>query len=154
MLKFLRIAFSLTCSLACLALITLWVQSQQSVSGLAVRTSGTRSIDMWSLPGSFSIGIGTVPANSMARRWDRTTLPTEFWLQVGRQYELAPYSPIWGEFRYNDGYVRFPHWFAVLLAAALGVAPWLKWRRQFSLRTLLVATTIIAAILGAIVASK
>jgi hypothetical protein len=45
-----------------------------------------------------------------------------------------------------------PHWFLVALTAlpaTLVVLPWLRWR--FSLRTLLIATTVVAAILGLLV---
>src|SRR2546423_33436 len=45
-----------------------------------------------------------------------------------------------------------PHWFPVLLLATFAVAPW--YRRiphQFSLRTLLIATTLVAVVLGLLV---
>jgi hypothetical protein len=45
---------------------------------------------------------------------------------------------------------RFPIWLLVLLVAAIGTAPWLPYR--FSLRTLLIATTLVAVVLGVIVA--
>ena len=37
-----------------------------------------------------------------------------------------------------------------MLSATLAVAPWLRWR--FTLRTLLIATTLVAVVLGLIVA--
>ena len=43
-----------------------------------------------------------------------------------------------------------PHWFAALCPAALAAIPWIRWR--FSLRTLLIATTLVAAALGTILA--
>jgi hypothetical protein len=45
--------------------------------------------------------------------------------------------------------VQLPHWFLVVLTAAFTVIRWMKWR--FSLRTLLIATTLVAVALGAIV---
>jgi hypothetical protein len=48
--------------------------------------------------------------------------------------------------------VVFPHWFPALLAAVLAASPWIKWR--FSVRTLLIGMTIIAAILGLAVATN
>jgi hypothetical protein len=39
-----------------------------------------------------------------------------------------------------------PHWFVALLFAALAALPWI--RPTFSLRTLLIATTLIAVLLG------
>jgi hypothetical protein len=50
------------------------------------------------------------------------------------------------------GYSRtivFPHWFAVALVGVIAVAPWLRWR--FGLRTLLIATTLIAVGLGIVI---
>jgi hypothetical protein len=49
----------------------------------------------------------------------------------------------------NGGYTRFPHWFAILIAGAVAVATWIRWR--FSIRTLLIATTLVAVVLGAVV---
>jgi hypothetical protein len=42
--------------------------------------------------------------------------------------------------------IRVPYWSLVSLSALFAVAPWLQWR--FSLRTLLVAITVVAIILG------
>jgi hypothetical protein len=42
-----------------------------------------------------------------------------------------------------------PYWFPVLISGVLAAVPWIRWR--FSLRTLLIATTIIAVVLGLIV---
>ena len=45
--------------------------------------------------------------------------------------------------------IMMPYWFLVLLSAVFAAAPWI--RHQFSLRTLLIATTLIAVLLGLIV---
>jgi hypothetical protein len=42
--------------------------------------------------------------------------------------------------------VIVPHWFALVAAGSLSAAPW--FRLRFSLRTLLIATTLIAVVLG------
>jgi hypothetical protein len=44
--------------------------------------------------------------------------------------------------------ILIPHWFTAFSCAAIGSAPWLRWR--FSLRALLIATTRIAIVLGLI----
>ena len=43
---------------------------------------------------------------------------------------------------------RSPDWFLVLLAAMAAVAPWIHWSGRFSLRALLIATTLVALVLG------
>jgi hypothetical protein len=45
--------------------------------------------------------------------------------------------------------VYFPHWTFILILAAL---PWLPWSNRFSLRTLFIAVTLLAVILGFIIA--
>jgi hypothetical protein len=42
-----------------------------------------------------------------------------------------------------------PHWFGVLIFAGLAGLPCLRWR--FTIRTLLIATTLVAVVLGLIV---
>jgi hypothetical protein len=46
-------------------------------------------------------------------------------------------------------YILVPYWFALLSVAGLSMLPWIRWR--FSLRTLLVATTLVAVVLGLVV---
>jgi hypothetical protein len=50
---------------------------------------------------------------------------------------------------YDSWYIVIPDWFATFVAAALVAAPWLSWK--FSLRTLLISTTLVAVVLGLIV---
>jgi hypothetical protein len=48
---------------------------------------------------------------------------------------------------YRAGFVMFvPYWFLAFFGVCSIFAPWLHWR--FSLRTLLIATTLIALVLG------
>jgi len=47
-----------------------------------------------------------------------------------------------------------PFWVPVLVTAALATVPWFHWSKRFSLRTLLIATTLVAVVLGIIAASR
>ncbi len=42
--------------------------------------------------------------------------------------------------------VVVPYWIPILLSGSVAALPWVKW--QFSLRTMLIATTLIAVVLG------
>ena len=44
-----------------------------------------------------------------------------------------------------------PHWFLALLFAIFAAVPWIPWSRQFSLRTMLIVTAVISALLGLMV---
>ena len=45
--------------------------------------------------------------------------------------------------------ISFPYWLLILVAAATAALPWLRYR--FSFRTMLIATTLVAVVLGLIV---
>ena len=47
--------------------------------------------------------------------------------------------------------VGVPYWFLILAAVAMAATPWLLSCRRFSLRTLLIATTLVAVVLGLVV---
>jgi hypothetical protein len=69
--------------------------------------------------------------------------------------ELRPW--IIAKHSYPTGAVEYdlilPHWFLAVAAGTLAALPWIRWR--FSLRTLLIATTLIAVVLAAVaVASR
>ena len=44
-----------------------------------------------------------------------------------------------------------PHWFFSLLTLIVAGAPWIRLSKRFTLRTLLIATTLVAVVLGLIV---
>jgi hypothetical protein len=52
-------------------------------------------------------------------------------------------------FDYDKAWV--PYWIPALVLGALSAAPWIRWSSRFSLRTLLIATTLVAAALGLVV---
>jgi hypothetical protein len=47
---------------------------------------------------------------------------------------------------------KVPYLIPVFIAAALAIIPWMRWSKRFSLRTLLIATTLVAVGLGIAVA--
>jgi hypothetical protein len=60
--------------------------------------------------------------------------------------------PIFGfyyEITTSSWTVEFPYWMAVLGTGSAAAAPWFRYR--FTLRTLLIATTLVALVLGLLV---
>jgi hypothetical protein len=51
-------------------------------------------------------------------------------------------------------FLAAPHWAFVLLFSALATAPWIKLSNRFALRTLLIVTTLVAVVLGLVVAKR
>ena len=61
---------------------------------------------------------------------------------------LSPASKLWTE---SQSRLELHCWFPVLLSIMLAVAPWIRLSKRFSLRTLLIATTLVAVVLGLVV---
>jgi hypothetical protein len=140
----LRIAFSVTCLIACVLLIALWVRSYN-------RTETVSTTNKNLISTTFGSGCGLA---YFIRSDDSAVVfgdPFEDAEESGWKYSSVPAAPgpphklSWN----SDAkllIVPVPYWCSVLLAAALALAPWL--RPRFSLRTLLIATTLVAVVLG------
>jgi hypothetical protein len=152
LLRYLRIAFSLLCGIVCLALTALWVRSYWywdelynpiSNTHLIVveSASGRAMVDFTqSSPGAPWIWHLSLPLNG--RYWEG---PMDFWEDANRDTGIAGFALYANPWHTN---YRAPLWFFILVFAAIGAAPWLKWSKRFSLRTLLILITILAAVLG------
>ena len=139
----LRIAWSVLCAIACVLLIVLWVRNYWVVDEVTAPVTTQHFITSGSVPGAVAIGWG-----KGTRNWKIIHPRTQDWRDaVG---ENVP-SPVWFGVTRRSGFVVvwMPSWFLILVFATLAAAPWLTWR--FSLRTLLIATTLIAMMLGLIV---
>jgi hypothetical protein len=146
MRKFLRIAVTALSLAACLALVGLWVRSYRVFdtflcavpSGHSCQVNSICGQTLWSLSDR---GRGVW-------YWNRSSAPVT---EGGRRSAQERPKWEWGTIP-PFYFVHFPHWFPALLFALLAAAPWMKWR--FSLRTLLIATGLVAVILGAAVATN
>jgi hypothetical protein len=109
----------------------------------------------------FSDGVQTIAAAAngfiVYSRWD-------FGSEIGKRTGWVEYG-----WKRSGGYPRFdngrpkiewrkyqleietPIWSPLPLLAVLGIAPWIHWSRRFSLRTLLIATTLAAVLLCCVV---
>jgi hypothetical protein len=145
MLRHLRIAVTALCLTACVLLVALWVRSYWRLEILEKRT-GFAAVQISSVVGRIAIGH-LDPPNA-----------------IGRSYLNVPAGDaadwrtggVSGIGYYEDGAVTAfiaPHWLPALLCAALAVIPWIARSWRFSLRTLMIATALVAVGLGIIVAA-
>jgi hypothetical protein len=119
----------------------------------AVPTTATKWIGVSSIKGQLECYTGTLnPA---------VATPTDFLKLESFDAESGYAKSViqdtaWGFYilGMHDWYVLVPHWFLALLTATISATPWIRWSRRFSLRTLLIATTFLAVVLGLIVALR
>jgi hypothetical protein len=131
----LRIAFSATCLIACVLLIALWVRSYSWIDNSLVLTN----------PAIVSLRGKLLVATRLEVVYGPDDTSTHFdhrnWLIHGYSHRLSDIKV-----ENVNAKATLPIWIPTALFATFGAAAWFRW--HFSLRTLLIATTLIAAVLG------
>ncbi len=141
-----RIAFSITCLIACMLLIALWVRSYWWVETVFVPITKTSYFILGSDPNAFGIGFGGKSPH-FTQAWLK--MRTDEWLTHGEPHDRWFYLTF---FRIYGASVWMPYWCGVLLSASFATVPWKRQLRfRFTTRTLLIATTLVAVVLGLIV---
>jgi hypothetical protein len=123
-------------------LIALWVRSHSKWDRLFYHfpSGGTAGFSSWD--GNIIVGVEYSSWVSYSRGF-------EFDSQLTSQWQLDPSERGFLFMRDSSEFaVGMPHWFPIILSAAIAAIPWAK--RRFSLRTLLIATTLVAVVLGLI----
>ena len=144
LLKYLRFAVSALCLVASLLLIALWVRSYQTIDSLMGPLIGAQGFSLLSDRGRLNLVVFIGGDEGVENEWGQSSyaVATANWEIIGRPWAFNS-SPS------ESWYVRAPHWFPAFVVAALASVPWF---RRFSLRTLLIAMTLVAVLLGIIVA--
>ena len=148
MLKMLRIAVTALSLTTCVLLTALWVRSHRSedrasghIHSVGIRFYSSRgwivcfknnAIDPGQYPWSIDLG-------------------RDYWLEASDS-RLQYSSPI-GFFRGGaTSHISIPHWVGIAIATSVSAIPW--FRLRFSVRTLLIAMTLVAVVLGIVVAAR
>jgi hypothetical protein len=149
-LRYLRIAWSVGCGIVCLLLIVLWVRSNSKGDAIGGPVSQKLSIEFASVEGYTYV---TIWEQSKTAWWYHMYRSGKFYLKTftkdipavmgAKVYEERTPSTL--HFRG----VAIRDWWLILLGGSIGTLPWLPY--SFSLRTLLIATTLVAVLLGLIV---
>jgi hypothetical protein len=140
----LRIAFSASFGIVCLMLIVLWVRSYGVCE--IVSHGSNEAITIGSNNGTVYIARSVL----LPLPWGAS--PPSDWKFPTTDVQLdKPTLFAWSSNR-RASIFYLPFWLLVIGAAALSAMPWLSSR--FSLRTLLIATTVVAVVLGLAVAFR
>jgi hypothetical protein len=147
-LSYLRIAMTALSLTACVVLIVMWIRSYRIYDDLSGNIRNGGVLGFGSMRGRVSIEY--FPDLNLARGW-------RWWHDEPDKDQIRAHNKVDHVTGFNlythpeGGLVLVPHWFPVSLTAILGVLTWSKGSRRFSLRTLLIATTLVAFGIGAIV---
>ena len=143
----LRIAWSVAWGLVAVLLVTSWIRSYEFNDVLQGSFGRGSGFAITSLEGRINLTTMAVPGSLP---WNVSSQPLEDWPRF--QIPLWPPGRQFGIERHADHtHIGARHWFFVAFSMALVATPWLRFLKRFSLRTLLVVTTLVAVVLGAIV---
>jgi hypothetical protein len=151
----LRIAWSVGWGLAAVLLIALWVRGAYyydffyhdlaNKRGIVVESArGKITAEYIGDPVVFDSGYGTEPAHIGGLR-----LTGNLSDDTHAGFRFSTFSIYTGS--QNAVVCVVPLWFLSLLTGIVAATPWINWSKRFSLRTLLIATTLVAVVLGLIV---
>jgi hypothetical protein len=149
MVRRLRIAVSIFFAVAGVALCVLWVRSYFTRDYLRLRPSENRFFAISSREGI--IGLSTWTKGIQGSEWELESTPV-----TGLPPKRKISNPVGIEIFRSEEFGGlsgvFPYWLAVLISVLTGIGThWLPSR--FSLCTLLIAITLVAVVLGLIVAA-
>ena len=153
-LRYLRLAFSATCLIACVLLIVLWVRSY--LWGDALDYKKSRLASVYSNYGHIQIqwlNIDSGVMSTTSHGWKYRTIPVvQSWSFGWFSMKGTRMAGVAEVFAADVVVIRVPTCLLINPFAAIGLLPWIrkpKWR--FSLRTLLISITLLAVVLGLIV---
>jgi hypothetical protein len=147
----LRIAWSVTCGIACVLLIVLWVRSYLRFDNCA-GLCGAKVLFIMSSRGDLGIGRLTPPGQGYPP-WNITSSPPEakrLWWPMEDRLPLSLLGIRYQRFSPAMTLFAIRYWLPVLITAVFAGGPWIVRTTRFSLRTLLIATTLVAVVLGLI----
>jgi hypothetical protein len=134
----LRIAFSAVCGVLCLLLSLLWVRSYSWADDIRwsryCTVLGSNSGRLYLYKTKLLVLLAPEPG---VLKYSRYTAYEPWWITDSTSRFAGDYA------------ICVPTWCAVAVAAAVAGVPWVTWR--FSLRTLLLAMTVLALVLGFII---
>jgi hypothetical protein len=156
LIRGLRIAWSVWWGILGVLLVVLWVRSYRYVEDIAVWRTTSAQVRivppewiLFNMLGSIGIDYFPDPSPFATREWERSRSSVD-------EIRPSPPGPTFLGFYVEVSPIQrefvAPHWFLVLITVALAAFPWIRqlgWR--FSLRTLLIATSLIAVVLGLVV---
>ena len=147
----LRIAWSVMCGIVCVLLIVLWVRSFTVMDSLLFQYSSTSPcLRINSLHAGTFITFRNYGYGASVWRISHTPIADTFMLEdVNGQKVNTAWFHVWRNNGTSEVYA--PYWFPLLLSGAHTAAQWIGRSNRFSLRTLLIVTTLVAVVLGLVV---
>ena len=146
LLRGLRIAWTVGWGIVCVLLIVLWMRSFRCGDVATLPMLSSHAVGLVSFDGQLVISLSQIPNDLQGLTARFSTHPPNTFEPVTTRWNIGSQAT-----PYPAKFVAAPHWLASMVFGTIAFAPWIHRVRQFSLRTLLIATTLIAVVLGLVV---
>jgi hypothetical protein len=145
--RYVRIIVTALSLTACVLLTALWVRSYWTCDLVSRMDANSLVTTLGSNRETVYFVRLQLPGFRAAVRSAMRPRPQHGWRHSSSEANPVNNSFIW---QFSEGItnVTLPLWLVVPILAAAGATPWIKWR--FSLRTLLIATTLVAVGFGVV----
>ena len=148
----LRIAVSVVSGLCCVLVIVLWMRSYSWADGINGQFTANCVIAFGSLPGCIAIQVRQEKDRPSLPSWTLTSMEADRWIDTARRSGPFVPSRMWEAFYAKEGMLAVPSWFAIVAFAGCATMSAISPAHvRFSLRTLLITTTVVALVLGLII---
>jgi hypothetical protein len=147
MVRYLRIVVSATSALACLVFVAMWVRTAFSCDTVLGPVSSRWLFITTSRQGG--LGGGVRLPDAQVAQWELRFNPPD--TKPSFPYKTALGFGLCWSVEKGLHFVRAPYWFLILGAATMTTLSIRGKRWRFSVRTMLIAMTVVAAVLGAFV---
>jgi hypothetical protein len=149
---------SIVCLVLCVALMGMWVRSYQTLDDeLHGLLSHDQGFLVYSTQGELVLYKGPVNSHGspITNHWPWVVIsgPGGSWFDFENTSQLQTVSNQLGfgsSFSWAASCLHLPDWFLVLASGLLAMAFQLRWPLRFTLRSLFIATTFLAVVLGMI----
>jgi hypothetical protein len=153
---------SIVCLVLCVALLRMWARSYYYQDTLSAGITRTHTFAVESIPGRVLFGHLSALVPRERQEWSfNSKLADQIWIKspiTGSLPLLARGTPFGfsifilapGPLGETGHSVMLPFWFLVLASGSLAMLFQLRWPPQFTLRSLFIATTFLAILLGMI----
>lgn len=135
----LRIAWSVVWGVVAVLLVALWVRSCYRADTVGFIRSKV-AVAVFSNRGTVACSVTQL---GFPNTWILENTPIEV--------EVSPYKYPWIYVQPLSTSITTPNWLLVTLFSGVAVVPWIRFSTRYSLRTLLIALTVVAVGLGLIV---
>jgi hypothetical protein len=147
--RLIRVSTTVACLSLAAVVMALWLRNFWVADVIWTPLPAASQLTIASADGQIELGI-SYPSGQRAKLpettwgWQTYTASQNRAVKVVVPWKtVIRYRRVWG-----GAVIVLPHWLVFLVPLLVSVVPWIRWSRRFTIRTMLVVTTLVAVVLA------